>query len=118
MARRAVTGASARLSYDRPMREPLAPHPFDIFDEVRIINLVDRDDRRREMSQQLERLGGISGNASFFEAHRPVSRGEFPSIGARGCFESHLAVLSGARDSGAQTLLLLEDDFEFTREGL
>src|SRR5689334_12871580 len=98
----------------RAMSETPGAHAFKIFDEVRIINLVDREDRRREMSRQLERLGASPANASFFEAHRPVSRGEFPSLGARGCFESHLAVLSGARDRGVETLLLLEDDFEFS----
>src|SRR5206468_7738985 len=50
--------------------EPV-PHPLKMFDEVRIINLVDRVDRRREMSEQLEGLGGMPPNASFFEAHRP-----------------------------------------------
>src|SRR4051794_24805493 len=87
------------------------PHPFDMFEQVRIINLVDRADRRREMAQQLQRLGGMPPNTSFFEAHRPASTGEFPSVGARGCFESHLAVLRAARSGAAETLLLLEDDF-------
>jgi glycosyl transferase, family 25 len=93
-------------------------HPFQIFDEVRIINLVDRADRRREMTQQLERLGGAPPNTSFFEAHRPDSAGEFPSIGARGCFESHLAILRAARDRQSKSVLLLEDDFDFTRDGV
>jgi hypothetical protein len=94
------------------------PNPFELFDQVRIINLADRPDRRREMSKQLKRLGVVGANTSFFEAHRPDSPAEFPSTGARGCFESHLAVLTAARDSGAQTLLLLEDDLDFTRDGL
>ena len=88
-----------------------------MFHEVRIINLADRKDRRREMCAQLDRLGGTTANTSFFEAHRPESAGQFPSIGARGCFESHLAVLKGARDNCSETLLLLEDDFDFTRDG-
>ena len=93
-------------------------HPFQIFDQVRIINLVDRADRRREMVDQLGRLGGWAPNISFFEAHRPGSPGEFPSLGARGCFESHLAVLEAAYLSGCQSLLILEDDFDFSRDGL
>lgn len=94
------------------------PNPLSMFDEVRIINLIDRSDRRREMTKQLERLGGGASNTSFFEAHRPQSAGDFPSIGARGCFESHLAVLKGARDKASASLLLLEDDLDFTRNGL
>jgi GR25 family glycosyltransferase involved in LPS biosynthesis len=93
-------------------------HPFQTFDEVRIINLVDRTDRRLEMSRQLDRLGGTQANTSFFEAHRPEGPGDFPSVGARGCFGSHLAVLQEACDRGSDSLLLLEDDFDFTRDGL
>lgn len=89
---------------------------FDGFDRVRIVNLVDRPDRRREMIRELERLGGVGPNVDFHEARRPDDPGGFPSIGARGCFESHLAVLRAARDAGARNLLLLEDDLDFSRD--
>ena len=92
-------------------------HPFEAFDEVRIINLVDRTDRRREISDQLKQVGGFASNISYFDAHRPSSPGEFPSLGARGCFESHLAILREARERGSRTLLVLEDDLDFTRDG-
>lgn len=91
--------------------------PFQGFDEVRVINLVDRQDRRREITDQLNSVGGIPSNISFFDAQRPDSPGEFPSIGARGCFESHLSILREARNRGSQTLLVLEDDLDFTRDG-
>lgn len=91
--------------------------PFHDFDEVRIINLVDRQDRRREITEQLNQVRGIAPNVSFFDAHRPDSPGEFPSLGARGCFESHLSILREARDRKVQTLLILEDDLDFTRDG-
>jgi hypothetical protein len=91
--------------------------PFQSFDEVRIINLVDRKDRRREITEQLDKIGGLVSNISFFDAHRPESPGEFPSLGARGCFESHLSILREARDRKVQTLLILEDDLDFTRDG-
>lgn len=84
---------------------------------MRIINLVDRPDRRREIIAELDRIGGLAPNMSFYDAHRPQSAGEFPSVGARGCFESHLAVLRSARDAGARNLLILEDDVDFTRDG-
>lgn len=90
---------------------------FAIFSRVRIINLVDRPDRRREMASQLARMGAMSGNVGFFDAQRPSDPGEFPSLGARGCFESHLAVLRSARDDAAQSLLILEDDLDFSRKG-
>lgn len=92
-------------------------HPFQSFDEVRIINLVDRPDRREEITEQLNSVGASAPNVSFFDAHRPDSAGEFPSVGARGCFESHLSILRDAKDRGSQTLLVLEDDLDFTRDG-
>lgn len=69
------------------------------------------------MKKQLERIGGMGPNVSFFNAQRPESRGEFPSLGARGCFESQLAVLRQARDNASDSVLIIEDDFDFVREG-
>ena len=90
---------------------------FDLFEQVRIINLVDRPDRRREMTAQLERLGAMAPNVEFYNAQRPADAGGFPSLGARGCFQSHLSVLRSARDAKAGSLLILEDDLDFTRDG-
>lgn len=90
-------------------------HVFEMFDQVRVINLVDRPDRRREMVSELGRLGPIPCDFSFYDAHRPTDPGGFASLGARGCFESQLAVLRLARDAGARSLLLLEDDVDWTR---
>lgn len=93
------------------------PHLFTQFDAVRIINLVDRADRRREMTAQIERVGGFDGGrVSFFGAQRPADPGAFPSLGARGCFESHLALLREARAAGTGRLLLLEDDLDFATD--
>jgi glycosyl transferase, family 25 len=92
-------------------------HPFQAFNEVRIINLVDRKDRRREITNQLNKVGGLKSNISFFDAHRPDAPGEFPSLGARGCFESHLSILREARGRDVRTVLILEDDLDFTRDG-
>ena len=93
-------------------------HLLAPFDQVRIINLVDRPDRRREMEDQLDRIGGTGANVGFFDAHRPQNPGEFPSLGARGCFESQLAVLRQARANTANSVLVIEDDFDFTRDGI
>jgi glycosyl transferase family 25 len=90
---------------------------FAKFDQVRIVNLVDRPDRRREMSAQIERVGGFGENVRFFDAHRPTGPGKFPSLGARGCFESQLTVIRNALDSSAKSLCLIEDDLDFTRSG-
>jgi glycosyl transferase, family 25 len=78
---------------------------------VVVINLKHRTDRRRAMQRQLSRIGW---NASFFQAIRPEAADDFPSIGARGCFLSHLSVLKEARNTGARRLVILEDDLNFS----
>jgi len=95
----------------------LSHHVFDRFGQVRIINLADRADRRREMIGELDRIGGMAPNIGFYEAQRPSEPAGFPSLGARGCFESHLGVLRAARDAKVESLLILEDDLDFTRDG-
>lgn len=63
------------------------------------------------MEKQLSRVGW---GAKFFSAIRPTSAEGFPSIGARGCFLSHLEVLRQARDGDTKSLIILEDDLDFT----
>jgi hypothetical protein len=78
-----------------------------------VINLEHRIDRRVEMENELSRIGW---NALFFSAIRPENAADFPSIGARGCFLSHLAVLKEARRAAVQQLIILEDDVSFSRD--
>ena len=65
------------------------------FDQIFIINLVERRDRRHEMELQLKKIGIYLPNdkVKFFPAIRPKVLAGFPSIGAKGCFLSHLNVL-------------------------
>src|SRR5229473_675127 len=94
-------------------------HPLlQCFSRIEIINLPDRADRRQEMVKQLKQigLGPLSGRVEFYPAQRPASRGDWPSIGARGCFLSHYAILKRARDEGLKNILVLEDDCDFTPE--
>lgn len=90
----------------------------DCFDQIRIINLPARADRRREMAGELARLG-LSlnrGSVRLFEAARFEKAGEFPSVGARGCFASHLGVIEEALSTDARHVLILEDDLDFTMD--
>jgi glycosyl transferase family 25 len=77
-----------------------------------VINLERRADRRSEMQKELLRIGW---DAKFFTAIEPLSAAGFDSIGARGCFLSHLAVLKAAREARVNRLIILEDDVNFTR---
>lgn len=91
-------------------------HSLALFQQVYIINLASRVDRRAEMTEQLRRIGlNIdSPNVRLFEAVRPPDAGAFTSTGARGCFMSHLGVLRDARSAGLERILILEDDLNFS----
>ncbi len=91
-------------------------HPLDAFAKTYVINLASRADRRAEMSKQLQRIGLQlqSERVALFEAIRPFSAGGFPTLGAHGCFMSHLGVLRTARDEGLESVLILEDDLNFS----
>lgn len=83
-------------------------------DIIRIINLPERKDRHREMMAELEAIGlATDPRVAFFPAVRPSDRGSFASIGARGCYESHLGILQEAARLKA-SVLILEDDCTFS----
>ena len=88
---------------------------LSFFDRIYIINLVHRGDRRREMQAELARLGlGLDHAAvTLFPASAPPDQGNFVSRGARGCFESHLAVHKDIVSRGLSHALVLEDDADF-----
>jgi glycosyl transferase family 25 len=74
-----------------------------------IINLPERIDRRAEMQKQLQRVGWA---AEFKAAVRPRSADGFSSIGAHGCFLSHLTTLERAKHLGSH-VIIMEDDLNF-----
>lgn len=85
------------------------------FDRIYVLNLPERADRRREVEAQLRRFG-LSLTAEpvrLFRAVRPSDPGPFPSVGARGCFMSHLGMLREAVRDGVASVLILEDDLDF-----
>lgn len=96
----------------------MSPHPVSaLVDAIYVINLPARTDRRDEMARQLARVGLALDRAPvrLFPAVRPDDAGPFPSVGARGCFLSHLGVLRDAAARGSDPILILEDDADFTR---
>lgn len=91
---------------------------FSSFDRIYIVSLPYRLDRRRETDQQLQRFGlGLQHpRVTVFDAIRPADAGEFPSIGAHGCFLSHLEVLRTARAAGHERILIFEDDIHLVAD--
>lgn len=82
------------------------------FDMIYVINLETRADRRKEINEQLLKIGLSlsSENVTLFKAVKPSDAGEFPSIGAKGCFFSHLGVLKDCHSHQFKRILILEDD--------
>lgn len=83
------------------------------FDEVFVINLKNRTDRRHDMERELESVGLSRADVIWFDAVRPEEPAGFQSIGARGCFLSHLGIIRLAAARGLSSVLILEDDVEF-----
>lgn len=90
---------------------------LDQIDWIYVINLAKRTDRWAEMLEQLARIDmdATSPKLTRFDAVAPTTAAGFPSLGARGCFLSHLGVLQDAVAQDAELILLLEDDANFTR---
>jgi hypothetical protein len=83
------------------------------FGAIFVVNLAHRKDRRREMEAELARAGI---QATFFEAIEPKELGDWPSLGARGCFLSHYSILKRAQEAGLRSVLVLEDDVDFAAD--
>jgi glycosyl transferase, family 25 len=85
---------------------------MDYFDRCFVINLPARRDRRRLMQKELDMAGMPlePGRVEIFPGIRPDDAGPFPSLGARGCFESHLGILRRARAEGFRNVMVMEDD--------
>ena len=89
---------------------------FDHFDLIRIVNLPERADRRREMNRELSKIGlRDDPRVRYFAAIRPEARHDFTSIGARGVYESHKQLLREATEQN-KSVLILEDDCSFRRD--
>lgn len=86
-----------------------------LFGHAYVINLPSRKDRRDEMAAELRKVGldWSSADVTCFPATRPADDGGFRSIGAHGCYLSHLAVIEHAIAAGHESALILEDDCNF-----
>ncbi len=80
-----------------------------------LINLPSRADRRAEFAQQLQRIGLSIDHprVKVFAAIRPDELAGFPTLGTRGCFLSHRAVIGEAVARGDASVIICEDDLDF-----
>jgi len=100
------------------LRTELRSILLEAFDFVQIINLKERRDRRNEMDSELRRIGLSlrDDHVELLEASRFPDAGGFASIGARGCFDSHLKALERAQRLRSRATLILEDDCDFSNQ--
>jgi len=90
------------------------------FEKIFVINLPERKDRRQDIERQLNSIGlGLDHpNVCLIRAVKPHRKLGFPSIGARGCFLSHVSVLEKAISMSLSRFLVLEDDVDFSADFL
>jgi GR25 family glycosyltransferase involved in LPS biosynthesis len=74
-------------------------------DKIIYINLDKREDRRKEIENELNNYG--------FTNYERFSAYETSGFGALGCANSHLQALKIARERGYKNVLIMEDDFMF-----
>ena len=88
---------------------------IEFFDRTYLINLPERRDRLVEMKREFRKIGVSfpSDKVILFPAVKPTEKGDFQTVGVKGCFLSHLGVLREARDQGVSHVLVLEDDLSF-----
>ena len=94
---------------------------FERVDQVWVINLPKRTDRRSQVVAELERHAGsavVLDRVEIFPAVTATDAGNFASPGIRGCFESHLAVLRAAQEAGHERVLVVEDDLAFNAQAV
>ena len=91
---------------------------IDYFDKIYVINLESRADRRKEIDVELEKINLSLDDPKviLFKAIKPLDAGEFPSIGAKGCFLSHLGVLKDVKVNKYQRILIFEDDLNLNND--
>lgn len=87
----------------------------DYFSKIYIINLPERKDRREELEEMFKNLGIDSSRFEYFPAVRPTEAAGFRTIGARGCFMSHLSILEKAKKDGLSSVLIIEDDLDIDK---
>ncbi len=90
---------------------------LDYFDRLAIINLPDRDDRRRALTKELSRIGIDidSPKVTIPDPPMPKTPNGFHSRGVYGSYLSHVEIIEKAYRDGLDTVLVLEDDAIFSR---
>ena len=87
----------------------------NFFSKIFVINLPERTDRREEIEHMFKKFGIDANSIEFFPAVKPSSPDGFRTIGARGCFMSHLHILEKAKEENLDSILIIEDDLDLNK---
>jgi GR25 family glycosyltransferase involved in LPS biosynthesis len=88
---------------------------LNCFDHALIISA---DINAERYLNTVSRLLQVGINAERLQAILPIDQGCYPSIGKRGCAESHLAAIKLARKRNYRNILIFEDDIILQKEFL
>lgn len=90
---------------------------FDYFDRIYVINLETRNDRLVEIALEFQKIGldVHHPKVQIYKAIKPSTLEDWPTLGTKGCYQSHLAVLKDAQAHHYERVLILEDDAHFTQ---
>lgn len=84
--------------------------PLNYFDKILIINLKHREDRKKEMLEQLNRFNINKDKVIFIDAIYNKENG------ALGCTASHIKCLEYSIKNDLDNVIILEDDYNFIKQ--
>jgi GR25 family glycosyltransferase involved in LPS biosynthesis len=91
-----------------PGIEQTLPEDWSFFDKIYCISLENREDRRHEAMMQFSRVG-LTEKVEFIIVKK------HPTDCEQGIYESHMHCLGKGLKSGAENILVFEDDIIFER---
>lgn len=87
-----------------------SPNPFDNVDVIYYINLDHREDRKKEILGEFDRMGIQADKIVKISAIKDAEYGDL------GCSKSHVKTIKQFIKSGKSNCIVFEDDFEFSQE--
>ncbi len=84
-------------------------HCFYQFEKILYINLKNREDRKKQINEQLEKMNVPNDKIIRIDAVYNKQNGHI------GCAKSHIKALSKAKELNLPNVVILEDDFVFTK---
>ena len=95
--------------YYKKERFQINTNGINSFDKILYINLENRKDRKKQIIAELKKIGVINNKIKRIDAVNEKYNGHI------GCCKSHIKALEYAKGKNYNHVILLEDDFIFTK---